>query len=72
MDTEKLVHMANQIAKFFAASGDAAAAEGVKDHLAKFWEPRMRAEIIAHAESGGAGLEPAAAKGVALLAQDQP
>ena len=69
MDTQKLVYMANQIAKFFAAQGDDAAAAGVADHLQKFWDPRMRANIIAHAKSGGQGLSPSVAKAVAQLAE---
>ncbi len=56
MNTEKLVYMANQIAKFFAAQGEEAAVAGVADHIKKFWDPRMRAEILSHLEAGGAGL----------------
>jgi formate dehydrogenase subunit delta len=58
MHIERLVYMANQIGKFFAAQGDDAAVAGIADHLKKFWDPRMRREIIAHVEAGGAGLDP--------------
>jgi formate dehydrogenase subunit delta len=57
MQIERLVYMANQIGKFFAAQGDDAAVAGIADHLKKFWDPRMRREIIAHVEAGGAGLD---------------
>ncbi|MEZ5994381.1 MAG: formate dehydrogenase subunit delta [Hyphomonadaceae bacterium] len=68
MKTDKLVYMANQIGKYFAAQGDEAAIAGVADHLKKFWDPRMRAEIVAHYKAGGAGLDGAVAKAVARLA----
>lgn len=58
MQIEKLVYMANQIGKFFHAQGEDAAVAGIADHLRKFWDPRMRKEIIAHADAGGAGLDP--------------
>ena len=56
MKTERLVHMANQIADFFAAYPREEAVAGVADHLKKFWDPRMRTALISHAQSGGAGL----------------
>ncbi|MEZ6023356.1 MAG: formate dehydrogenase subunit delta [Hyphomonadaceae bacterium] len=58
MQIEKLVYMANQIGKFFAAQGEAAAIAGIADHLQKFWDPRMRSAILNHLEAGGAGLDP--------------
>jgi formate dehydrogenase subunit delta len=58
MDSAKLVYMANQIGKFFAAQGEEAVVPGVADHLKKFWDPRMRAQILAHLKAGGAGLDP--------------
>jgi len=68
VDPARLVYLANQIAKFFHAQGEAAAAAGVEDHLRKFWDPRMRREIVSHLEAGGAGLLPAARAAVARLA----
>ncbi len=64
---DKLVKMANQIASFFCAqkSGDPVA--GMAEHLTKFWEPRMRAEIIDHVAHGGAGLEPFAIEAIKRL-----
>jgi len=67
MPPEKLVHMANQIAAYFVTQPGDGAAEAVADHLRKFWEPRMRAAIIAYLKAGGAGLEPAAAEAVRRL-----
>lgn len=57
MDIDNLVNMANRIGEFFAAMPDAAEARaGVATHIRRFWEPRMRAEILAHLDGGGAGL----------------
>ena len=58
MSPDKLVYMANQIGKFFVAQGEAKAPALIADHLMKFWDPRMRSAIIAHAASGGIGLDP--------------
>jgi formate dehydrogenase subunit delta len=61
MNVESLVTMANQIADFFVSeAGVDAAPKEIASHITKFWAPPMRARIIAHAASGGAGLSPAA------------
>ena len=57
MHIEKLVHMANDIGAFFQAEPDhALAVHGVVDHIRKFWDPRMRRQIIAFSREGGAGM----------------
>ena len=53
----KLVHQANQIGRFFAHQPQPEAVANIADHLRKFWDPRMRAQILAHLENGGEGLE---------------
>ena len=60
MNAAKLVKMANDIATFFeAAPAPAAALEGVTAHLSRFWEPRMRRELLAWVdETGGGELRP--------------
>ncbi len=58
MSLDKLVYMANQIGKFFASQGQEQAVPGIADHIKKFWDPRMRAQIFAHLEAGGKGLDP--------------
>ena len=68
MNIERLVAMANDIAAFFAAEPDPdSAADQVANHLKKFWEPRMRAEIQRCLQQGGAGLSPLARRGVERL-----
>ena len=67
MSPDKLVYMANQIGKFFAHQGEEAATAGIAEHLVKFWDPRMRAAIVAHLAAGGEGLEPTVLKAVEQL-----
>jgi formate dehydrogenase subunit delta len=67
MSPDKLVHMANQIGKFFAHQGEEQAVAGIADHLAKFWDPRMRAGIVAHLAIEEDGLDPLVRKAVEHL-----
>jgi formate dehydrogenase subunit delta len=69
MSLDKLVYMANQIGKFFASQGHESASSGTADHIKKFWDPRMRAQIFAHLEAGGAGLDPAVREAIERLAK---
>ena len=64
MDAQRLVVMANRIAEFFAGMPDRAeAVAGVTAHLRQFWEPTMRAELLAHVGSAGSsGLHPLVAE----------
>jgi formate dehydrogenase subunit delta len=58
MSPDKMVRMANQIAKFFASQPEVARVPGVANHINDFWEPRMRAALLAHIAAGGEGLDP--------------
>ncbi len=68
MSPNKLIYMANQIGKFFVTQGAKQAVAGTADHIKKFWDPRMRAAIFAHLETGGAGLDPVVREAVEQLA----
>ncbi len=57
MSDAKLVMMANQIGKFFAPQRGADPVVSIAEHLRKFWDPRMRAAIVAHLEEGGTDLD---------------
>jgi formate dehydrogenase subunit delta len=47
MDIDNLVVMANRIGDFFESMPDRQEAkEGISHHIRKFWEPRMRLELI--------------------------
>jgi formate dehydrogenase subunit delta len=67
MSPDRLVYMANQIGTFFASQRGTDPAAGIADHLRKFWDPRMRKAIVAHAEQGGAGLNPEVLQAVRTL-----
>lgn len=55
MNPHHLATMANDIAHFFSAEPDhAMAVDGLVNHLKKFWEPRMRRQLIAYAAGEGA------------------
>ena len=64
---DKLVYMANQIGTFFKSQDLATASAKIAEHITKFWDPRMRRAIIAHLDSGGAGLDPAARRAIETL-----
>jgi len=70
MDIEHMVKMVNEISTFFEGDngvGEKAANE-VANHLRRFWDPRMRKQIIEHFNHGAAGLEDVSRAGVAILA----
>jgi formate dehydrogenase subunit delta len=72
MNIEHLVNMVNDIAAFFHSEPDhAVAVDSIAMHLRRFWEPRMRRQIIAHAEAGGHGLVELGREGVEELARMQ-
>jgi formate dehydrogenase subunit delta len=57
MKIERLIKMANDIGDFFnAESNKEVAAEGIKKHILRSWDPRMRREIIAYCQQDGAAL----------------
>lgn len=58
MKTDYLVQMANQIGAFFEVEAEREEAlSNIANHLKKFWDPRMRRQIIAYVEEeGGTGL----------------
>jgi formate dehydrogenase subunit delta len=55
MDLDNLIRMANRIGDFFEPQPVRAdALTGIADHLRKFWDPRMRAELLAAIDAGRA------------------
>ncbi len=47
MEIERLRYMADQIARNFSVLGEEEAARSTADHIAKFWDPRMKAQLLA-------------------------
>jgi formate dehydrogenase subunit delta len=66
--TDKLVTMANQIAKNLAFQTGDKVVGATADHIRRFWDPRMRAQIIDHVEKGAEGMLPDARDAVLRLA----
>ena len=53
MDAKNLVHMVNRIGDFFQTMPDEnEALDGIVDHLHKFWDPRMRRELLSQMDAG--------------------
>lgn len=71
MHIDYLVRMANDIGAFFASEKDqSVAAESIRQHIQKFWDPRMRSRIIGYYnETGGKDLEGAVRAAVQQLAE---
>jgi formate dehydrogenase subunit delta len=67
MSPDRLIYMANQIGKFFQSQGHGKAVPGIAEHIRKFWDPRMRTKILAHLDTGGAGLDPEVREAIATL-----
>jgi formate dehydrogenase subunit delta len=72
MKVEPLIKMANQIAAFFEGeAGVEGGARLVATHLNRYWEKRMRQEILEYYHrTGGEGLDEVALKAVQLLAAE--
>ena len=62
MDADKLVKMANEIASFFEAEPERAVRlAAIAGHLRRFWDPRMRRELLRWADDHhGEGLKDSA------------
>ena len=58
MSHDKLIYMANQIAKFFESQAEGSRRSGIANHINDFWEPRMRAHFFEVVDAGGEGLDP--------------
>jgi len=54
MDKENLVTMANQIGAFYETMPDRAKAlSDIAEHIKKFWDPRMRRELLDYIDQPG-------------------
>ncbi|MDX1562721.1 MAG: formate dehydrogenase subunit delta, partial [Gammaproteobacteria bacterium] len=71
IDMERLVEMANQIGDFFSPYPPARGAEGLRNHLRTYWDPRMRAALLAHIDAGGEELSEIVIAGAKLLRDEK-
>jgi formate dehydrogenase subunit delta len=71
MNIDLLIKMANEIGDFFSGADvndPEAAARDVAGHIKRYWEPRMRAQMLQYYEERqGAGLTDLAKNAVRLL-----
>jgi formate dehydrogenase subunit delta len=56
MSGDKIVRMANDIAKFMESKPHQEGVALLASHINDFWEPRMRRQLFAVLDAGGAGL----------------
>ena len=72
MSPDRLVHMANQIAQNLESMGADGAVQATANHIARFWDPRMKQAIFADVKgSGRSALSPIAAAAIDHLAAAQ-
>lgn len=69
---DRLLAMANQIGDFFAPYPPARRAEGIRNHLRTYWDPRMREALLAYIDAGGSGLAEHVVQGAGLLRVREP
>lgn len=71
MRIKQLVTMANDIAAFFHSATDRhEAVQSIAIHLRRYWDPRMRKQIIEYYKEDGADLSGLAREAVGTLVAD--
>jgi len=71
MHIDGLIRMANDIGAFFASEPEPEQAiNGVLVHIGRYWDPRMRAQIVQYYRDGGQGFAPHVNAAIARLAAD--
>ena len=72
LDMTRIILMANQIGDFFAPYPSERRAEGIRNHLRTYWDPRMRAALLAYIDEGGEKLREHVIEGALLLRSAKP
>ena len=68
MNIDLLIKMTNEIGEFFSGATGGEAARDVASHLRRYWDPRMRAQMLKYYEERhGAGLSDLAKTAVGIL-----
>ena len=65
MERESLIRMVNNIARNLSAQGDEAAIAATAEHLRDFWDPRMKAALVAGSREGLSAIAAAAVERLA-------
>jgi formate dehydrogenase subunit delta len=72
MNPANLIKMANQIGAFFEAMPDREqAVNDVAAHILRNWEPRMRRELLQHADTGDGELKAVVRDALPLISAEQ-
>ncbi len=72
MEVHDMVRMANQIASFFKGYGHDEALKEAANHINSYWDPRMRAHLLAYLAKGGEGLDPLIIEASANIRKPKP
>ena len=67
LDIDRIISMANQIGDFFAPYPAERRAEGIRNHLRTYWDPRMREALLDYVDQGGEQLAAHVIEGARLL-----
>lgn len=72
MSPEKMIHQANQIARFFETKPEVEGIEGVAAHINDFWEPRMRRQFFELLDAGEGKFRPLVVKAADSIRRPAP
>ena len=72
LDMDRIILMANQIGDFFAPYPPDRRAEGIRNHLRTYWDPRMREALLDYIDQDGAALSEHVIDGALLLRSAAP
>jgi formate dehydrogenase subunit delta len=67
MSHDKLIYMANQIARFMESKPTDEGRKGFAAHVNDYWEPRMRSHLFEVIDAGGPGLRPLVLEAAPLI-----
>jgi|LakMenE01Jun11ns_1017448.scaffolds.fasta_scaffold9876290_2 formate dehydrogenase subunit delta len=67
----RIVQMANQIGDFFQPYPPERRAEGIRNHLRTYWDPRMREELLEMISIGGYEIDRYVVKAAKLLMEPE-
>lgn len=67
-----LIRMANDIGSFFVgATSPDEATQSVLNHIRRYWDPRMRAQIVKQYQAGAPGFDDHVRAAIELLAREK-
>lgn len=72
LNLARIIAMANQIGDFFAPYPPERRAEGIRNHLRTYWDPRMREALLAYIDESGDMLREHVIEGALLLRSAKP